>query len=181
MDNLTISLDIANKKGICTSAKAVGAYSSILMRVYNFPSAPDLSSLRAVVYLDNNTVISTCTSFVQDGTTGIYDATVELSTDNAMAYFSAQKPSFIKDLALVIADSSMLYCNSPITVKNNPNAIPISPTPVTTWFVVKSDEGFTADLEGQAEVFAMTDSMTAAQVRRGLITLTKYLHAKGVI
>jgi hypothetical protein len=46
---------------------------------------------------------------------------------------------------------------------------------------MKSDEGFTYDLEGADEVMEMTDSMTAAQVRRGLITLVKYLRGKGVI
>lgn len=181
MDSVIINLDIANKKGNFTSSRAVGAYSTVALHVYNFPSTPDLASLNAVVYVDSGTALSNCTAFTQDGTTGVYEATLTLSTDNAIAYFSSQKPSFLKDLTLVIADGSMLYCNSPLTVKNNPNAIPVSPTPVTTWFIMKSDEGFTYDLEGADEVMAMTDSMTAAQVRRGLITLVKYLRGKGVI
>jgi hypothetical protein len=138
--------------------------------------------LTAKIYADTGTVLSNCTTFVADGTvSGMYNATLTLSTDTALAYFSTKKPNFSQDLTIVVSDSATLYCNARIQVKNNPNAIPVSPTPVTTWFIMTSDEGFTYDLEGADEVMAMTDSMTAGQVRRGLITLVKYLRGKGVI
>lgn len=209
MDAFTINIDMANKSGTFTSSRALGAYTDISISVYNFVSAPDLATLVAKIYTDNGQVISVCDLFVADGTiAGRYNATLTLSTDLAAAYFSTKKPNFSQDLTIVLSDSVTLYCNARIQVKNNPNAIPVSPTPVTTGFVLeapkdgsiygrkngqwvilpdvgnvilKSDEGFTADLGGASEVFAMTDTMTAAQVRRGLITVVKYLHEKGVI
>lgn len=209
MDAFTINLDMASKSGSFTSTRAIGAYTQIALSVYNFRATPDLTTLDAKIYVDAGTVLSNCTSFVEDGTVaGMYNATLTLSTDNAIAYFSTKKPNFSQDLTIVLSDSATLYCNARIQVKNNPNAVPVSPTPVTTGFVLeapqdgttygrkdggwvaipsaddvvtKSDEGFTADLGGASEVFAMTDTMTAAQVRRGLITVVKYLHQKGVI
>jgi hypothetical protein len=182
MDAFTINLDMASKSGSFTSSLAIGAYTQIALSVYNFRAPPDLATLDAKVYADTGTVLSTCTTFVADGTVaGQYNATLSLSTDTAIAYFSTKKPSFVQDLTIVLSDSTTLYCNARIQVKNNPNGIPVSPTPVTTWFIMKSDEGFTYDLEGADEVMAMTDSMTAAQVRRGLITLVKYLRGKGVV
>jgi hypothetical protein len=209
MDAFTINLDMASKSGSFTSTRALGAYTQIAISVYNFRASPDLTTLTAKIYADTGTVLSNCTTFVADGTvSGMYNATLTLSTDTAIAYFSTKKPNFSQDLTIVVSDSATLYCNARIQVKNNPNAIPTSPTPITTWFVMEapqdggfyvrsdadwvsspdpatiltqSDEGFTADLGGASEVFDMNDSMTAAQVRRGLITLTKYLHDKGVI
>lgn len=209
MDKLVINLDVDNKRGNFTQVKAIGAYEDVLVRIYNFPSAPDLPTLQSKLYLDDGTVISTCGTFVPNLTTPtIYEATLDLGTDLAIAYFSAQRPYFSQDLTLVVADTNQLYCNSKLTVKNNPNEVPVNPTPVTTHFVLeapkdgqsyvrkdgtwvaypdeadlvqKSDEGFTADLQGAGEQLDLNDAMTAGQVRRGLITLAKYLKAKGVI
>jgi hypothetical protein len=123
-----------------------------------------------------------CGAFTEDGTTaGLYEATLSLATDTAITFFSPKAPSFQQDLTLVISDTNNLYCNSKLTVKNNPNAIPGTPTPVLTSFVMKSDMGWTFDIGAASEVRDITDQSTAAQVRRALITLVDDLKSKGVI
>ena len=182
MDSLIIQLDVANKKAIFTGTKALGAYTSIGVRCYNFPSAPDKSTLKAVIYSDAGVALSVCGDFDEDdNTAGLYEATMSLSTDNAITFFSGKNPNYQVELALVISDISNLYCNSKIAVKNNPNAIPGSPTPIATYFVRVSDLGWTSDLLGELEVRDMVDSMSAGAVRRALITLVKDLKSKGVI
>ena len=182
MDSLAIQLDISNKKGNFVSTKAIGAYTDIQLSVYNFNSAPDLSTLKASIYADSGTELTSCTSFtVNPSISGQYVATLTLSTDNAMSYFSSRKPSYLDDLTLILADDGDLYCNTKITVKNNPNGIPSSPVPVVQHFVMKTDEGFTIDQEGESDVFTLTDSSNAGQVRRFLLTLTKVLKSKGVV
>ncbi len=209
MDAFTINLDMANKSGAFTATRALGAYTQIAISVYNFRAAPDLTTLTAKIYIDTGTVISNCTAFVADGTiAGRYNATLSLSTDTALAYFSTKKPNFSQDLTIVLSDDATLYCNARIAVKNNPNMVPPTPVPVETAFITdaprdgawyirhngawvstpdpdtvltESDVGFTTDLEGESEQFDLTDSMTAGETRRGLITLVKYLREKGVI
>lgn len=182
MDSLIIQLDVANKKANFTSSKAVGAFTSIGVKCYNFPSAPDLTTMKAVIYSDAGIVLTTCTAFVADGTTaGLYEATMSLSTDTAVTFFSTKAPGFQQELTLVISDENALYCNSKLTVKNNPNAVPSSPTPVLTSFVIKSDLGWTFDIGTADDLRDITDQSTAAQVRRALITLVTDLHSKGVI
>ena len=182
MDSLAIQLDISNKKGNFVSTKALGAYTDIQLSVYNFVSAPDLSTLKASIYADSGAELTTCTAFTADTQiSGRYLATLTLSTDNAIAYFSAKKPSYIDDFTLILSDDGDLYCNTKITVKNNPNGVPSSPTPVAQHFVLKTDEGFTIDQEGEDDVFTLTDSSNAGQVRRFLLTLTKVLKSKGVV
>ncbi len=182
MDSLIIQLDVANKKAQFTASKAVGAYTNIAIQAYNFGSTPDTATLKAVMYADNGTALSTCGAFTPDSvTSGLYKATLSLATDNAITYFSAKAPSFQQDLTLVISDDNNLYCNSKLTVKNNPNAIPSSPTPVLTYFVKVSDLGWTFDIGTADPVHDITDQSTAAQVRRALITLVSDLQSKGVI
>ena len=209
MDNLTINLDVDNKKGNFTQVKAIGAYEVILIRIYNFPQPPDLSSLKAVIYLDDGTALSVCSAFTPNiSTPSIYEATLTLGTDLAIQFFTNQKPSYTQDLTIVVGDGNQLYCNTRITVKNNPNQVPTNPQPVTQYFVMeapadgalyvrrskvwvaipdpstmvsKSDEGFAYDLQGEPEQKDFFDDMTAGEVRVGLITLVKYLKAKGVI
>ena len=209
MDTLVINLDVANKKGNYTAAKAIGAYEQVFLRVYNFAVVPDLTSLKAVIYLDDNTPISICSFFVPNVTMPtIYEATLTMGTDASIAFFSSQKPNFSQDLTLVMADSTQLYCNSKITIKNNPNAVPTVPQPVVTYFiteapfdgnyyvrrnqswvpypepselVVTSAEGFSYNLQGELEQKDVYDDMTAGEVRIALITLVKHLKAKGVI
>jgi hypothetical protein len=208
MDNLIIGLDVANKKGVFTASRAIGAYSDVALSVYNFPVAPDLTTLNAVIYVDSGASISVCSAFVQDGTTGVYEATLSLATDAAIEYFATLKPSFSKDLTLVIADGDMLYCNNLIPVKNNPNAVPSSPTPIVTNFVLeapkdgvyyerrngawvaandpativlKNDSGMTVDLQGETPVTIFNDEMSAGQVRVGLLSLIQYLQTRGIL
>lgn len=182
MDSLIIQLDVANKKAVFTGSKALGAYTSIGVRCYNFPSAPDTSTMKAVIYTDAGVALTVCGAFAEDDhTAGTYEATMSLATDQAITFFSVKAPNYQQELALVISDSSNLYCNSKITVKNNPNAIPGSPTPITTYFVRVSDLGWTSDIGAVAEVRDITEQSTAAQVRRALITLVTDLKSKGVI
>jgi hypothetical protein len=182
MDSLIIQLDVSNKKANFTASKAVGAYTSISIKAYNFGSTPDAPTLNAILYSDNGTALSVCGAFTEDGTTaGLYEATLSLATDSAISFFSVKAPSFQQDLTLVISDTNNLYCNSKLTVKNNPNAIPVSPTPVVSAFVMKSDLGWTFDFGTAIDVRDITDQSTAAQVRRALITLVQDLKSKGVI
>jgi hypothetical protein len=182
MDSLIIQLDVSNKKANFTASKAVGAYTSISIKAYNFGSTPDEPTLRAVLYSDSGTALSVCGAFTENGTTaGLYEATLSLATDTAISFFSLKAPSFQQDLTLVISDTNNLYCNSKLTVKNNPNAIPGSPIPVTIEFVQKADLGWTFDLGSASEIRDITDQATASQVRRALITLVSDLQSRGVI
>lgn len=209
MDTLVLQLDIANKKGNYTSSKVLGAYSTVKVSLYNFDSAnlPDLQTLKAVIYAQaSGRALSNCTAFVKVADVDRYDATLTLSTDNAMAFFADKAPDFTADFVIAVSDGNTLYCNTVIPMKNNPVAVPSSPTPVTVYFVMEaptdgktyarkdgswtaiddefvatSDEGFTVDLEGQAEVKDLTDSSNAGQVRRFVMTVAKVLKEKGVI
>lgn len=182
MDSLIIQLDVANKKAVFTGSKALGAYTSIGVRCYNFPSTPDVTTMKAIIYADNGTALSVCGVFAEDDNTdGTYEATMSLSTDNAITFFSGKNPNYQIELALVISDNSNLYCNSKIAVKNNPNAIPTSPTPIYTHFIMVSDLGWTSDIGAVSEVRDITEQSSAAQVRRALVTLVTDLKSKGVI
>lgn len=182
MDSLIIQLDVANKKAVFTGTKALGAYTTIGLRCYNFPTAPDTATLKAVIYSDAGTALTVCSAFAEDdNTAGLYEATMSLSTDNAIAYFSGKNPNFQQELALVISDVNALYCNSKIAVKNNPNAIPGSPTPVLTYFVRVSDLGWTVDMGALSELRAISDTMTIDEFYRAFLTVVKDLKSKGVI
>jgi len=186
MDSLIIQLDIANKKANFTSSKSIGAYAQVAVRAYNFPSVPDVETLTAAIYSDAGTVLTVCGAFEEDdNTTGMYEATLNLSTDNCLAYFSGKPPNFSKDLTFVLSDgtgaTTNLYCNTPVNVKNNPNAVPSSPVPVTTNFVRVSDLGWSEDIGSIGELRDVSETMTAKQVMRALITLVGDLKSKGVI
>lgn len=182
MDSLIIQLDVANKKAIFTGSKALGAYTTIGVRCYNFPSAPDTASLTAVIYSDAGVALSVCGAFSEDDNTdGLYEATMSLSTDTAVTFFSGKNPNYQQELALVISDNSNLYCNSKITVKNNPNAIPGSPTPILCHFVIVSDLGWTSNLGALSELRAVTDAMSIDEFYRAFLTLVKDLKSKGVV
>lgn len=182
MDALIIQMDVANKKAVFTGSKALGAYTSIGLRCYNFPVTPDAPTMKAVIYSDSGTALSVCGAFAEDDNTeGTYEATMSLATDNAIAFFTGKNPNYQIELALVISDNSNLYCNSKITVKNNPNGIPTSPTPIYTHFIMVSDLGWTSDIGSVAELRDITEQSTAAQVRRALVTLVTDLKSKGVV
>jgi len=208
MDSLIVNVDVANKRGIFTSSNAIGSYDSVELQVYNLPATVDIASLAAVIYTDDGSAITLCTSFTADPIiSGLYNATLSLGTDKSIAYFSAQSPYFLQNLTFILSDTNQLYCNSRLTVKNNPNAVPTSPQPVTTYFImeaptdggyyVRSDRAwfsipapstivtknsgpFTADLEGSTPVYDLTDDMTAGEVRQALITLVQYLQSRGI-
>lgn len=182
MDTLQIQLDVLNKKAIFSGTKALGAYTTIAVRCYNFPTAPDTATMKAVIYSDNGTALSICGAFAEDdNTSGLYEATLSLSTDQAIAYFSTKNPNFQQELALVISDINNLYCNSKIAVKNNPNAIPGSPTPVTTYFVRVSDLGWSVDMGALSDLRTVTDLTSIDDLFRAFLTLTKDLKSKGVV
>lgn len=182
MDSLIIQLDVANKKAVFTGSKALGAYTSIGLRCYNFPSTPDTTTMKATIYTDAGVALTVCGAFAEDdNTAGTYEATMSLATDTAITFFSTKAPNYQIELALVMSDSSNLYCNSKITVKNNPNAIPGSPTPVTTYFVQVSDLGWTSDLGTLAELRAVTDMIGINEFYRAFLTLVKDLKSKGVV
>lgn len=181
MDSLIIQLDISNKRAVFTDAKAIGAFTTVAISLYNFKAAPDTATLKAVIYSDSGIALSTCGTFVKDDNSDRYDATLSLATDTAVAYFNAKAPGFQKDLSLVVTDTNALYCNSSLTVKNNPNAVPGQPLPVGMAFVMVSNLGFTATIAEELEVFEITDQSNAGQVRRALATLVKKLKTKGVV
>lgn len=181
MDSLIIQLDISNKRAVFTDAKAIGAFTTVSISLYNFKGAPDTATLKAVIYSDSGIALSTCSAFVKDDNSDRYDATLSLATDTAVTYFSTRAPGFQKDLALVVSDVNALYCNSNLPIKNNPNAVPGQPLPVGMAFVMVSDLGFTATIAEELEVLEITDQSNAGQVRRALATLVKKLKTKGVV
>ena len=182
MDPLIVKVDAANKQGVFLASSAVGVYDSIALQVYGLPASVDMATLTACIYLDNGQAVSTCGAFsVDQECDTILDATMSLATDTAVAFFSPQSPHFMQDLTFILSDKNQLYCNSRLRVKNNPNAIPQSPTPITQRFVLQNASGFTVDLGGETPVTVFNDEMTAGQVRVGLLSLVKYLQERGVL
>jgi hypothetical protein len=182
MDPLIVNVDVANKRGCFTSSRTIGSYDTVALQAYNLPAGVDLATLTAVIYLDDGTAITTCGAFTQDANCDtIYDATLILSTDKSVAFFSPKSPYFMQDLTFILDDKNQLYCNSKLTVKNDPNAVPVSPLPVVVNFVLKNASGMTVDLQGENPITVFNDEMTAGQVRVGLLSLVQYLQGRGIL
>jgi hypothetical protein len=182
MDSLIVNVDVANKRGVFTSSNAIGSYDTVALQAYNLPANVDLASLAAVIYTDDGTAISTCSIFVLDPVIdGLYNATIHLDTDKSIAYLTSKSPYFQQNLTFILSDANQLYCNSKLTVKNNPNAVPTTPIPVAVNFVFRNDSGWTVDLQGETPITIYNDEMTAGQVRVGLLSLAQYLKTRGIL